>query len=1007
MTLKTNKLRDAITFALAVGATTLAGTGIAYAQDTGDKKATDLDKITVTGTRIRAVEGETTAPVLTISRQQLEATGLTSVGDVLFNITSSDGGALRNITTSTNGSDGTQNISLRGLGATRTLILVNGRRWLTQGDGTVDLNTIPVSIVERIEVLKDGASAIYGSDAIAGVINVITRKDYEGAEAHAYYGAYSKGDGVQQAYDFTVGANGDRWNTVFSVGYTNQTPVFQGDRTLSSVPVFGAGNYASGGLFGSSYVPNGRFVVCNGAATTNPTTGFGSCAAATGNLTYTGTGTGTGAYRPWVSYTFDNSGSSDRYNFAPINYLLQPIERTNLYGSATLNLTDNVAAHVMATYVKRVSDQQLAQVPLTLDIRGATGPQWAFAPTAGNIYNPFAQDIRTMGFRAIFAGPRNPHYYNDNLATTMWLDGSFNIGNRSAYWDAGYSWLESRMSIVGNGYINLDHLKKAIGNSRYNPITGAPECLDAGGNVIAGCVPFNMFNGPDLGLAAGVITPEQYKAMVNYVTYTEAASWRNTTQDYFADLSGDIMDLPAGTLAYAVGVEYRRNKYVSTPDALVASGQSSDNFSLGTNGEVSSKEFYAELNVPILADMFLAKNLELNLAARRSDYDVAGTNGFDAVTASYGDTAKKIGLKWQINDEVLLRGTWSQSFRAPSVTDLFGGLGESFPIATDPCSTRGWANLSAAGQALCQSQGVPVGGSQQPGFPQQRVLVGGQVNLKPEHGTTKSFGVVYSPKWLEGLDVTLDWYSVKLKDVIATRSANALLGLCYNDIGTDGGSTSAAEQAQFCSLVTRDPASGILQSVDVRPFNLAKGEVEGYDFSVAYRLPETSFGNFRVQWDSTYQTKNDIFGTVGQYNGAPTWRLRSNVSVMWTKGDWDATWTARYYSALVEKCSYNDEYYFNIGITPHRNCYTVYDANGNQIPDNDIGWLQRHHMGATVYHDLQVGWKTPWNGRIAVGGRNIFGRNPPRAMNAFAGNFDGAYDLPGGGFYYIQYSQKF
>ena len=186
MTLKTNKLRDAISFAL-VGTTAFAATGVAFAED--KKDSDQLDTVVVTGSRIpRAAEVEGTSPVLSIDRAAIEATGLTSVGDVLFNITASDGGALRNVTTSTNGSDGTQNVSLRGLGATRTLVLVNGRRWVTAGitgSALVDLNTIPISVVERIEVLKDGASAIYGSDAIAGVINVITKKNFDGAAMNA------------------------------------------------------------------------------------------------------------------------------------------------------------------------------------------------------------------------------------------------------------------------------------------------------------------------------------------------------------------------------------------------------------------------------------------------------------------------------------------------------------------------------------------------------------------------------------------------------------------------------------------------------------------------------------------------------------------------------------------------------------------------------------------------------------------------------------------------------
>jgi iron complex outermembrane receptor protein len=274
-----------------------------------------------------------------------------------------------------------------------------------------------------------------------------------------------------------------------------------------------------------------------------------------------------------------------------------------------------------------------------------------------------------------------------------------------------------------------------------------------------------------------------------------------------------------------------------------------------------------------------------------------------------------------------------------------------------------------------------------------RSLVGGNPNLNPESGTTKSFGVVYSPKWLEGLDVTLDWFNIKLKDALAFRGAASIINSCY------GTGATAADQAQFCPLIDRNP-DGSINFVNTTQFNLGQGEVEGYDMQVRYRLPETSFGNFAVQLDNTYQTKNNLFGTIGEYNGSPTWRLRSNVSVTWRKGDWDATWTSRYYSALDEACPIADAYYFSIGLTPQRICSDVLDSNGNIL-------REEHHIGAVVFHDLQVGWKTPWNGRIAVGGRNIFGREPPKALNSFAGNFDGAYDLPGGGYYYIQYSQKF
>ncbi len=995
MTLKTNKLREAISFAL-VSTTALAGTGVAFAQD---KPSDDeLDTVVVTGSRIpRGAEVEGTSPVLSIDRAAIEATGLTSIGDILFNITASDGGALRNITTSTNGSDGTQNISLRGLGATRTLLLVNGRRWVTQGGGSVDLNTIPISVVERIEVLKDGASAIYGSDAIAGVINVITRKNFDGAEANVYLGGYSKGDGFQQGYDFTVGANSDRWNAVISLAYQTQEPVYQGDREISAVPVFGGGDLASGGLYGSGSNVNGNFVRCAGAFTTNAA-GFRTCGAVAGGPYTLRTGEdGRQAtdFRQFRGLTADGSGNTDRYNFAPVNYLLQPIDRFNIYGQGSLRLTDRINANVQAVYVKRDSNQQLAEVPLTMNTTGTSGPQWAFAPTAGSVFNPFGQNLRSANFRAIAVGPRKPYYDDDNLAVTLSLDGSFDLGGRDMYWDVGYSYLANRQNTRGENYINLFNLRQAVGDSRRNPVTGALECMN-GTAVIAGCVPYNVFGGADLGLGAGVISQAEYDAMNRYISYTKNEFQENITKDYFANLSGSIVDLPAGPLGFAVGLEHRRTTFVNSPDALVAGGGSSDNFSEPTSGAVNSDEIYAELNIPILADIPGFKLLELNLAARKSDYETSGSFGGVGVSPDLGgDTSKKIGLKWQVFDDLMFRGTYSESFRAPSVTDLYAGGGESFPQAADPCNTAN-INAAATDTAFCIASGAPATGVVQANT-QIRSLVGGNPDLQPEFGKTRSFGVVYSPSWAQGLNLTLDYYRIELEQVISFRGSQAILNACYRDPGAAGAADNAAQRALFCSFVVRD-ATGQILDLRQSNFNLDQGKVEGYDFQATYAMPETAWGKFSFQWDNTYVTENTLFGTVGEYNGSPQWRLRSNITASWQKGDWDANWAVRYYSDLDDPC--NGQNYFEYGYTPTEVCNDVLDSNGNVLAGEN-------HMGARIYHDVQVGWKAPWNAKVTVGARNLFGKEPPITHSSFAGNFDGAYDLPGGGFFYMQYNQKF
>ncbi|MGH8109355.1 MAG: TonB-dependent receptor plug domain-containing protein, partial [Arenimonas sp.] len=278
-----NQLSSAIKFALFVGATATLASASAFAQAQPADSPEEIEKVNVTGSRIkRIVEEEGAQPVQVITRQDIERTGLNNVYEILNTITSSDGSGLSTVTTQTNGSDGSQQVSLRGLGAQRTLVLVDGKRWVTDLDGTVDFSTIPVAIIQRIEVLKDGASAIYGSDAIAGVINIVTRRDYDGAQAGLYYGQTTEGDGARKGADLTIGAKGERTNGVMSISHTSQESIFAGDREYGQYPVMG--NY----IFG---FPQGDCAALLAGLPT-PTNAFGAfCGSATGIYgTFSGAG---------------------------------------------------------------------------------------------------------------------------------------------------------------------------------------------------------------------------------------------------------------------------------------------------------------------------------------------------------------------------------------------------------------------------------------------------------------------------------------------------------------------------------------------------------------------------------------------------------------------------------------------------------------------------------------------------------------------------------------------
>ncbi|HEU0096396.1 MAG TPA: TonB-dependent receptor plug domain-containing protein, partial [Rhizomicrobium sp.] len=494
MSYKTNKLRDAVVFALTVGVT---GAGApAMAQDTSTAAPTTLDRIEITGSRIKSADIETSQPVLTLSRQDIDKQGVTSVADILQRI-SANGAALNR--TFNNGGDGSAGISLRNLGSSRTLVLVNGRRWTTSLDGSVDLNTIPTAAVERIDILKDGASTLYGSDAIAGVVNIITKKDFNGAEANAYFGQYDKGDGEREAYDFTLGTTTDRATLLLGASYVNEKKVMAGDRAISAGgPPFFSGQSSTG--FPGSYIRNGsRRIIVDGVET------------------------------PFNANTHG-------YNTAPDNYLLTPNERTSLFAQGTYNITDNVTFRTEALYNERKSEQLLAAMPVT-----------GMTLDADSMYNPYGVDLTSVNRRFIETGGRSFNQNVKNWHFYSGLEGYFEFADRNFDWDVGYRYDKSDENDLTYGLFNVANLEQAYGPSELR--NGTPVCVTApGGDIITGCVPVNPLGGN------GSISPEA----LAYTAFTAHDSSSVESKGYTANLSGDIVNLPAGPLAFAAGYEYRK-----------------------------------------------------------------------------------------------------------------------------------------------------------------------------------------------------------------------------------------------------------------------------------------------------------------------------------------------------------------------------------------------------------------------------------------------------------------
>ncbi|MEL1263592.1 TonB-dependent receptor domain-containing protein [Pseudoxanthomonas putridarboris] len=1017
MNCKTSKLRDAISLALVVSA---SATGAAFAQESTaaqERQATNLDRIEVTGSRIRQVELETAQPVLTISREDIQAGGFNTVADILQNISSAGNPTFsRTSPLTANQEAGGQYIDLRNLGAQRTLVLLNGKRLGISPDGFQDVSTIPSVVVERIDVLKDGASSIYGSDAMAGVINIITRRNFEGAEANAYFGQYSQGDGEKQTYDFIIGMTGDRGSVTVGAEYHKEEGVWARDRWFSDESYPGYPQYSTTvvGQWGN-YNRNANLFQRdeNGVLILDEETGNPLRVGAAWSAANRGSNAiGAGNFHP--QNADDTSKPSDQM------HVLTPLERRSLFVSADYDLTDNIRFVTDLGYTKRKSFRQIAGYP--------TQSTAINAPMAGAVYRTLPDGTREFVSHGSYFNPNgNADLFDPEVATyldpdtglpvlsqtnnidwrrrgwevprttqtdqTTWrftaaLQGSFNVGERYFDWDAGYMFNENDLQIINNGNLYIPNVRQAVGPSFVNDqgqiVCGTQGQNGAPDSVIAGCVPWNPFAGFGTGAVANSLEDPAVQAFL----YKQEHALGNTkTNNYFANLAGSLWTLPAGDLAFAVGYEYRKEEGGFTPDAIAQSGDSTNLASGPTYGSYSVDEVYAELSIPILADVSFARELSLSVASRYSDFD------------TFGDTTNsKFGLKWRPIDNLLVRGTWAEGFRAPTIGDLYGGSSQTFTTGfRDPCDSVYGA---AAGSARCL-QDVGAGYRQlQQGFvptdaPGAQTPVpfrsGSNPFLEPEFSKSKTVGVVYSPGFAQGLTVALDWWNIRINNTVVADHPNDILSDCY-----------VALIESRCALFTRDPSLGnIVGDLSYGGRNAGYTETEGFDLDVNYVL-DTDYGRFNAKWSTTYvslyevKSTNDADTIPEQDNGIAdnngvNFRIRSNLNLGWAYNDFGVTWGMRYNSGAKEECFF-DEHCSN--------------------PDFQAPWTQgatvpMNRVGSVTFHDLQVSWNAPWNARIAIGANNVFAKDPPIFYNAPASGFSfyGGHDL--GRFVYARYQQKF
>lgn len=685
-----------------------------------------VDEVVVTGSRIVRRDASAVGPLTTITNDEIVAVAPLSIGNLLQQLPAAG------VSLNSNGTQGTSfgvsSLNLRYLGTVegsgnRTLVLVDGRRWINAVGGRgfrdfVDLNTIPMGIIESVEVLKDGASAIYGADAIAGVVNIRTRRDVEGFEATLQYGETSRSDGRNLGAQFVYGRPFDNGSLLLSANFVDIEPILTTDRRLTR-----------------------RTLVPTTAPPTSPRglyalPGISTPAQALTRIP------GTDGSSP-DDFRVAALPDDDFNTLAQGNYLAGPSERIGLFGRLTGELGSDTTFFTEALYNHRTSSQLFAPVPLSI------GGGNSYTIPADHPFNPFGEDFAgtTAQFRIQRVmddvGDRRNSQDVKTLRFVTGLEGTSRALEREWLWDTFVSYSQNEARFTAINQINFDHVALGIGPN--------DRCLEQS------CVPLNIF---------GTITPE----MADYIRHTARDEHRTTMLNTGANITGRIFELPAGPLGVATGVEFRRESALDRPseatnlDAEFVTGinRTSSAPRDGTAGSYNVKEAYIEFDVPLLADAPLARQLDFAAAMRYSDYSTFGS-----------ETTAKLGLAWRPVDDILFRTTWSEGFRAPSILELFqGGRETNFP-AIDPCNEGG------AGLPGCA--GIPATYNQsQFGSGLIRGLTGGNPNLQPETAETVSAGIVLTPRWIDDFSFSVDWFKIEIDDAIAARNAQQILNACAN-----------------------------------------------------------------------------------------------------------------------------------------------------------------------------------------------------------------------------------
>ena len=832
------------TATVALGLTLAATPAFAQSETDADEGADEVAAtIVVTGSRVTNPNLELSSPVTFVGSEELELRQTNTAEQFLRELPSavpSVGSAVNN------GNGGSSFVDLRGIGSQRNLVLLDGRRFVpADTTGRVDLNSIPLAVIERTDILTGGASTTYGADAVSGVVNFITKKDFAGLEMNASAQVTEEGDGEVYRTDLTVGANFDdgRGNAVLSIGYQDQAAVFQGDRSFSE---FNVGSFSGAASGSSNAVP---------AVIVAPDGPDADTLGVSGQLNEAGT----------------DIGAFDRpYNFNPSNIFQTPFERFNLFGQARYEVSDAVEVYTQAAFSKQTVSTIIAPggsffntyqlnlnnpfIPDALaqryaDNLGLTAAEFIaarntqFGPTlvdgtANPDYVQFASQVRR---RSIEAGTRNSDFTSTLFNLVVGARGGI---TDNISWDVSGTYGESERIQRQSGFARFNRLQQSL--------LSLPDgtCIDNSG----GCVPINLF-----GTAGNLGSPEAldyvFSLTQQVITATSIATANGTIA---GDFGWGLSDTP---ISFATGVEYREftasrlsDEASQTPGAVVGGGGAAPDI----NGSYDVVDVFGELIIPIFEGQAFAENLTLELGGRYSDYSTAGT-----------EFTWKVGGTWEPIIGLSFRGNYQRAARAPNIGELFAPVTTGLDnLANDPC--QGPVAPTGALLAACLAQ-VPAGSAGAaaisngtvlpPAAGQINVTGGGNPDLGTEEATTWTVGAVFQPDALPGFSASIDYWNIEVTGAVSSPTVGDVIALCFDN-------PSATNPGCQISAISRNPTTGGLDGAPnetpglfLNASNLGLITTDGIDISLRYAFDLSDSWGVSLNSNATWTNSNKFQAT--------------------------------------------------------------------------------------------------------------------------------------------------